>query len=430
MANHFLKKIFIKSKNKVVLKQIISIVFFISSGFLPYKINIHFNTYEIGFNLISFYLILVTILFSFSIVFVYFEIYLNAILISFIGCSIAGVRLIMDLAPISSPEYLGIGFYFAYFSWLCFCIISIFLVKPRIKLPQSNLYKTLNEDEIKNLTELKRLYLFSLVVFYILTSFPFVFGYSFGAFIYETGFYLFIIIGGGWIGFALLVISYIYLYIFHIQKSVIIGIIGNFIIGITLIGIFLSAELSKGLLTTAYLMSIMFWMIIFYINIAQLIFLIRKYGSPKRDLIKLNWNKSEVNLLKWINVFYLICAIGFIITTLFPYSPYSPAYDLSKIGLYYLWMGGWQGFFLINLSIIFLYFLQIRTVYILGLFGSILLGINFIILLNLIFVDDQQIFFINFYISVSLLTILFLTNILLLLFHIKYKGFFRIAKHY
>jgi len=433
MADHFLKRLFLKKKNRIVLIEIIGLFFFIFSGFLPYKIHAYFGTYKIGFSLISFYLILVTILISFSVVSIYYENYLSAMLISVIGCSIAGVILITDLASITSQypsEYLGIGFYFAYFPWLCFCIVSIFLFKSRIILPQSSLYKTLNEYEIDHLSELKGLYLFSLIVFYILISLPFEFGYSHGAFFYGTGVYFFIL-GGGWIGVALLVISYIYLYIFQIQKSVIIGLIGNFIIGINLIVIFLSAELvSPDLLSAAYLMSILFWIFIFYVNVAQLIFLFRKYGSPKKDLIKLNWNKPEVNSLKWVNVFYLICTIGFIITTLFPYSPYSHAYDLSKVGLHYLWMGGWQGLFLIILSIIFLYFLQIRIAYTLGIFGSIWIGINFIILLNSVFVDDQQTFFINFYMSVSLLAILFLTNILLLLFHLKYKGFFRIRKKF
>ena len=425
MADHFLKRIFVAKKNKVVLIEIICIIFFISSGFLPYKIHAYFGTYKIGFNLISIYLISVTILISFSIVFIYFENYLSAILISVIGCSIAGVRLITDLATISPLEYLGIGFYFAYFPWLCFCIVSIFLFKSRIKLTQSSLYKTLNEYEIDHLSELKGFYLFSLMIFYILISLPFEFSFSYGSFIYGTGAYFFIL-GGGWIGVAMLVISYIYLYTFQIQKSVIIGLIGNFIIGLNLIVIFL--DWSE--LTAAYLVSILFWIFIFYVNIAQLIFLFHKYGSPKKKLIKLNWNKPEVNSLKWVNVFYLISTIGFIITTLFPYSPYSLAYDLSKVGLYYLWTGGWQGLFLIILSIIFLYFLQIRIAYTLGIFGSIWIGINFIILLNSVFVDDQQTFFINFYMSVSLLVILFLTNILLLLFHLEYKGFFRIRKKF
>lgn len=426
MVCHFLKKKIVKKKNRIIFREIINIFFFIFSGFMPYKIHANLGTFKTGFNLISFYLILAAILISFSIVFIYTENYLSAIIIRIIGCLIVGVRLIMDLALISSPEYLGLGFYFAYFPWLYFCIITILLFKSRIKLPLSDFYKTLNEYEKDHLLKLKGDYLFSLIVFYILTSFPFVL-YSYGPYIVRTGVYYFII-GGGWIGIALLMISYIYLYFYQIRKSIIIGLVGNFFIGLNLIMIFLSFP--EYILTTAYLIICLVWIFIFYINISQLIFLFHKYGAPKKKLIKLDWCKSEVNLLNGVNGFYLICTLGFIITSLFPYSPYSPAYDLSKIGLYYLWMGGWQGLFLIILSIIFLYFLQIRITYTLGIFGTILIGINYILLLNFIFIDDQQAFFINFYMSVSLLAILFLTNILLLLFHIKFKGSSRINENY
>ena len=426
LTNHFLKNMVIKKKNKIVLIEIISIIFYISSGLLPYKIHAYFGTYKIGFNLISFHLIITSILFLFSIFSIYYEKYLGAILLNFLGCSIVGVILITDLVLISSPEYLSIGFYFAYFPWLSFCIVSMYLFKSGIKFPQCNLYKTLNEDELDRFFKFKRVYLFSLLLFYILTTFPFVLTSSYGG-IFVTGVY-FYIIGGGWIGFALLVIGYINLSKYQIQKSTLIGLIGNIITGLDLIMISISWPLEQ--LTVAYLISILVWILIVYINISQLFFLFRKHGFPQNQILKLHRNKSGVYLLKWVIIFYVICTIGFITTTLFPYSPYSPAYDLSKIGLYYLWMGGWQGLILILLSIFFLYFTKIRISYTLGIFGSILLGTNFIIVHNLIFVDDQQTFFINFYMSVSLLAILFLTNIFLLLFHLKYKDFLEREKKF
>ncbi|MFX1501952.1 MAG: hypothetical protein ACFFDH_13395 [Promethearchaeota archaeon] len=393
---------------------------------MPYKIHGYYRTYKTGFNLISFFLIFAAILFIFFIISTYYENYWGRILFSITGCSIVGVKLITDLTWISSPEYLGIGFYFAYFSWCCFCIISLLTIRTRIKLPLSDIYKTLNEYEMEKLLKLKGFYLFSLIVFYILASFPFLL-YSYGPFISATGFSLYIF-GGGWVGYVTLVISYIYLHIYQIHKSVIMGFIGNFMIGLNLI--LLLFPLSEEIPATAYLISILVWLFITYINIAQLLFLYHKYGSPRKSLIKLKRNKLKVNLLNWVNGFYLICVINFIISNLFPYSPYSPAYDLSEIGLYYLIPFGLQGLFLIILSIVFLYFLQIRTTYILGIFGSILIGINYIIVLNFVFVEDQQVFYINFYISLSLLATLFLTNILLLLFHLKYKRFFRIRTDY
>jgi hypothetical protein len=419
MTDHFLKKFFDKKKNKIVFIEIIYILFFIASGFLPYKINAFFGTYTIGFNLISLPLVLVTILFLFFIVSTYFENYLSTILFSFSGCSIIGVILLKDLIFVSSPEFLGIGFYFAYFPWLCLCLTSIFLLKSRIKLQKSNLYKTLNEYERDHLSRLKVFYLFSLTVFYILISLPFV---EYRPFIYGSGAFFFIL-GGGWIGIALLVISYIYTSIFQIQKSAIIGLIGNFLIGLNLILVIFAWAES---LTAAYLLSFLVWIFIFSINISQIMFLFHKYRFPRKKIINLNWNKSTIKLLKWVNVFYLICTIGFITTTLFPYSPFSPAYDLNKVGLYYLWMGGWQGLFLIILSIIFLYYLKLRITYTLGIIGSILIGINFIVLLIFIFVDDQQTFLISFYISVSLLTILFIINIILFAFHFKNQELIRI----